>query len=183
MKRFFLAVLLFPLLSLAQDPAGPKSAGEFVVSMLPAFFALLSTLITALIVPALRGWLQEKAKTNALARVAVRIELKAEAVVAYLNAGMRAKFEEAAKDGKITAEEGAQLRDEALRLLKEFLGKEGLDSIAGVLGLGAGLVDTFLKGSIEKAVEKANISAAGKVAGEVFGAPASGTVALPASPQ
>ncbi len=167
LHAWIVGLLLFPALAFADDitqiaTTQPKTVGELLISLLPHVLGLISFALATYVAPALKAWLSEKAKMNALARVALKVETLAESIVAYLNASMKAKFEAAAADGKITAEEGKELADEALRLTKEFLGKEGLLSIGGVLGLATGMVDVFLKGQLEKAVEKANVIAAQK---------------------
>lgn len=151
--KIALIVGLLPLGALAQDAsvAPPKSLGEFALSLLPLALGLLSTGMTALVFPALRSWLMAKAQTNKLANAALKIEHLAEAAHAHISAGMQAKLAAVAADGKITPEEAAECRAEALRLLKEFLGAEGLDSITGVLGVGAGIVDDYLHGALAKA--------------------------------
>ncbi len=135
------------------------SVREFIVSLLPHILGLVALVITGYILPALKNWLTERGKTTKLANVALRVEHLAEACVAHLNAGLKAQFELAAADGRITKEEAETLKADGLRLLKEFLGQQGLTSVAGVLGIGAGLVDTYLSGMIEKSVEKANVAA------------------------
>jgi len=135
------------------------SVREFIVSLLPHILGLVALVMTGYILPALKNWLTERGKTTKLANVALRVEHLAEACVAHLNAGLKAQFELAAADGRITKEEAEVLKADGLRLLKEFLGQQGLTSVAGVLGIGAGLVDTYLSGMIEKSVEKANVAA------------------------
>lgn len=55
-------------------------------------------------------------------------------VVLELNQTMRAKFEAAAADGTITAEEAGKLKDEAVSRAKALLGEEGLRRLKGALG-------------------------------------------------
>lgn len=157
------ALVFFGQAAHAQDvlntqPAPLKTVGEFIVSLVPAFLALVGTLFSAVLLPLLRNWLIELGKTKALARAVLKLETKAEAAVAYVNAGLKAEIELASADGVFTALERARLKDEGMRLFKEFLGKEGLDSIAGALGLGAAMVDTFLQGVLEKKVEAAKVA-------------------------
>lgn len=162
MMRLLVVFALFPFLVFAQTvdipTAPPKTVGEFIVSMVPAFLALLGTVFSAIVLPLLRNWLVELGKTKALARAVLKLETKAEAAVAYVNAGLKAEIEKASADGVFTDEEKKRLKDEGLRLFKEFLGKEGLDSVAGALGLGAAVVDTFLSGVLEKKVEAAKVA-------------------------
>lgn len=146
----FTALMLFAFGAFAQD-AAPKTVGEFAISLIPAVLALLSTAITALVLPALRSWLLEKAKTNKVANAALVLEHLAETAHAHVSIGMQAKLQAVSADGKITDEEKAECKAEAMRLLKEWLGKEGLDSLTGALGVGAKVVDSFLHGALAKA--------------------------------
>lgn len=128
----------------------PSSVSGFLISLIPQALGLLGLLMTALVFPALRSWLTQKAETSKLANVALKVEHLAEAAEAHVRAGLKLKLEALTADGDLSAADRAELKAEALRLLKEFLGKNGLDSITGVLGLGAGLVDSYLSGILEK---------------------------------
>jgi len=148
----------------ALGPVAPvTTASGFLQAILPALLTALAGVVTAVIAllgRALHGWLTEKSKTSALAGAAVKLDAIAEAVVAHVNAGMRAKLEELSKDGEISADDAKALKAEGMRLLKEALGEEGLTSVAGALGIGASVVDTFLSGVLEKKVEAAKPAAA-----------------------
>lgn len=109
----------------------------------------------AILGKALHSWLTEKAKTSALAGVALRVDTIGESVVAHVNAGMKKKLEELSADGELSKDDVVALKAEGLKLFKEALGEQGLTSITGALGIGAGLVDTFLSGVLEKKVEEA----------------------------
>ncbi len=162
MHRLAAVAVLLPAAAFAQDVVvvpSPKTPAELIVSLVPHVIGLVALVMTGYVLPALKNWLVERGKTNKLANVALRVEHLAEACVAHLNAGLRAQFELAAADGKITAEEAAALKADGMRLMKEFLGAQGLTTVAGVLGIGAGLVDTYLSGMLEKSVEKAHVAA------------------------
>ncbi len=136
--------------ALAQDAAAPTTVSGFLLSLAPHALSLLGLLMTALVFPALRNWLTQKAETSKLANVALKVEHLAEAAEAHVRAGLQAKLTALTADGNLSEADRAELKAETMRLLKEFLGKNGLDSITGVLGLGAGLVDTYLSGILEK---------------------------------
>lgn len=136
----------------------PISAAGFLQAILPALLTALATVVTGVIAilgKALHSWLTEKAKTSALAGVALRVDTIGESVVAHVNAGMKAKLEELSADGELSKDDVVALKAEGLKLFKEALGEQGLTSITGALGIGAGLVDTFLSGVLEKKVEEA----------------------------
>lgn len=146
------AIVLFAALA---DPVVPKTLSEFGVSMLPLMFGLVSTVMTMLVFPALKAWLLAKAEVNKFAHAALKLESLAEAAHAHVAAGMQAELAKVSADGVITDAEKAECKAEALRLLKEFLGQNGLDTITGALGIGASIVDDFLTASLAKASAKA----------------------------
>jgi hypothetical protein len=59
---------------------------------------------------------------------------------------------EANADGKITAEEAAQIKAKVMEEVKSHLGMKGIGELAGVLGLGGEALDKLLGSKIEAAV-------------------------------
>lgn len=134
------------------------SAGlaQLIPQLLLGLFGLVGTVVTGFLLPHLRDWLKAKAATSAIAGAGLKLETIGESVVAHVNAGLKAKAESLLADGELSAADKAELKAEGMRLFKEQLGTEGLGSIAGALGLGASMVDTFLSGVLEKKVAQAN---------------------------
>jgi hypothetical protein len=103
----------------------------------------------------------------------------AQTVVAHVERELRPKIQKALEDGKLSAEEGAFLKAEALRLFKEAAGSNLL-GLQKLLGLTEGAVGTFISGLIERAVS------AMKATSPTPGAPAiaspSETPAKPSNP-
>lgn len=159
-------VLLFPVQALAQDaaPATTGSAiGELFVKLLPELLGLVGLAMTAFVLPAARAWLLAKSKDSALARAAVELESKLTAAVAEVNARLKPSIAKASADGKITAEEAAELRREGLAIAKELLGPVGVAAVKAAFGLGSeAAFERFLGGHLEAAVERANIAASVK---------------------
>lgn len=165
----FIALLAFlvPLAAHAQGVANVGTAvsapsqwstalAQLIPQLLLGLFGLVGTVVTGFLFPALNRWLKEKAKTSAIAGAGLKLETIGESVVAHVNAGLKAKAESLLADGELSTADKAELKAEGMRLFKEQLGADGLGSIAGALGLGASMVDTFLSGVLEKKVAQAN---------------------------
>lgn len=137
------------------------------VPVLLSFFGILSTVITTVLLPALRRWLEAKraaedaaGKRSLLTTVALKAEHYAEIVHAEIDATMKPSIEEKLKDGKLDDAEKAELRAEALALFKKIAGTAGLAELSSVMGLAGEGLDRFINGLVEKQVDKANALAA-----------------------
>jgi hypothetical protein len=117
----------------------------------PLFTAVMGALVWA----AGKGgaYLGAKESESKLARIGGWALHLAMGVVADLEATLRPALGQAAKDGKLTKEEMLQLRDAALKRLKELLGERGLGELQKVLGIAAPQLDAYLMGLIERAVD------------------------------
>lgn len=105
--------------------------------------------------------LDAKAAESKIAAIAGRVTHFADVVVHEVDAVVRPKLLEAAKDGKITLAEAEELKKAALDKLKLLLTEKGLGEIQGVFGILLPQVETYLSGAIEKAVAQKNAAAAG----------------------
>lgn len=123
---------------------------ETLVQLLPAAIGLLVLGVLAGLA-ALTKFLLSKSSESKAARVGAVLSDAARAVVLELDTTLKADFKAAASDGKITKEEGEQLKEAALKLLKERL-PGGLLSLAkGVFGA---LTETVLSSVVESAVKE-----------------------------
>lgn len=150
---------LAPLV-LEQAPETPTPAQPteptFVQRIWSYVAPTLATAIGALLVYLLGllvTWVQSKSKESKFAAFVLPITEAARAVVLELDARVKPKLAKFLEDGVLSDAEKAQLRDEALAVLKEKLPGTLLE--AGQKQLG-GLLDTFLKGKIEQAVAEKN---------------------------
>lgn len=128
---------------------------ETLVQLLPSLLSLLALVLSALVFPALKKWLEAKASASAAAAIALKVEHFAEVTVADLGATLRPTLEAASADGTLSADDVAKLRDAALARMKALLGTEGLSLVQGALGIGADAVSGYLQGAVEKSVAKA----------------------------
>lgn len=78
-----------------------------------------------------------------------RLMIVVNAIVADVNVRLRPKLQSFLTDGKITPEEAAELKAEALSLLKAKLAP---DLLVFVRDMGGGLLDNVLSGIVERAV-------------------------------
>jgi hypothetical protein len=165
-RAMFAAMLfLFPALAFAQPvdsttAVAPKTAGEFLMSLLPGLFTLASIVLIKFLFPMLSTWLAALAEKSKVAAVALKVEHFAETVVADLDATMRPEVALALADGILDDLEKAKLRATALERMKVLLGTAGLAQVAGVLGIGAAAVEAYLSGVLEKKVDQKNNAAA-----------------------
>jgi hypothetical protein len=170
-----------PQLLLAQEPApadeptpSGKNASElqaealsFAVKfvLMPLAIAIVG-LMTAGLSRLTKKWGADSAAAEAkgdhdrTAMVLGKLSHFAEVTVQDIENNERAALEEAVADGQIDAAELAKLKGIALDRLKVMLGTEGLAELKEVLGIGAGAIDTFLSGVVEKGVSVVSARAA-----------------------
>lgn len=119
----------------------------------------VSTILLPILMSGL-AWLGARAVTLINARVKnewlkgalVRLDDAVLAVVRELQQTTVDAIKEAAKDGKITDEERARIKDLALASVKSHLGAKGLGELAKVLGLDDGSLGKLISSKIEAAV-------------------------------
>lgn len=131
-------------------------------------FELVSGLLLTTIFPALLGFLRAKASESSAARVTLVVAEAANSAVAVVDRELKPKVLAAMADGVLTDTEKAQLREEALRILKTNVAPEVWTLARAQFGP---LLEGYLKGLIERAVTErraVQASAAGQAAaGEV----------------
>lgn len=155
----FAAAILAPLRALAQTAqwAADQVAGPVIVSeptlagQLLSWVAVAALSVVTLLMGLAGAAMARRAKDSKIWATVNSLWVLAQTVVAHVEKELRPKVQKALEDGKLTPEEGAQLKAEALRLFKEAAGKNLLD-LQKLLGLTEGAVGTFISGLLERAV-------------------------------
>jgi hypothetical protein len=124
----------------------PNPILEYVLPLLIA--ALVAALVFAM--GMLGRWLAARGKASTTFAVVDRVWQVATSVVAHVGKGMANPIATAFADGKITPEEGARLKNQAMLLLKESVNTGELKRVLGLNDVG---VDAFLSGKIEQALD------------------------------
>lgn len=119
----------------------------FVQYVLPPLAVAVGGLLVAAL-GALTVYLREKGKTSKAAWVGATFAELAHAVAAHLEVEMRPKVAKALEDGRLSPEEGAVLKSEAMRLLREKAPPELLSAAKQLFGP---LLETWLSGLLERA--------------------------------
>lgn len=122
-------------------------AEAFVQYVLPPLAVAVGGLLVAAL-GALTVYLREKGKTSKAAWVGATFAELAHAVAAHLEVEMRPRVAKALEDGRLTPEEGALLKAEAMRLLRE---KAPPELLAAAKELFGPLLETWLSGLLERA--------------------------------
>lgn len=123
----------------------------FIRDILPVLSTFTVGVLTWLSVQGGR-MLRARASESKMAAVAAKVLHFGEVVVHDLEVTLKPQLLIAVADGELTPVEIAQLRAVALERFKALLKQEGLNELQSVLGIGAGMVDTYLQGVLEKAV-------------------------------
>lgn len=160
MKRSLLmcvavAALFTPTLVLA-DTAPPEHGALsqlFVEKVAPVLFTGLATLLGWVFVQ-LAQYFGVKKQGSKAAAVAERLFHLAQTVVADLEVTLKPQLLEATADGVLTAAEINTLRGLALTRLKALAGERGLKEAQALLGIAAPMLDQYLNGVIEHAVDR-----------------------------
>lgn len=149
-------------------PAAPTiDWTQIILRVLMAVGALAGTVITTVLLPAARIWLQAKAAdqhataaTKLLVGATMKLDTFIEAGVAQ---GWRV-FEQDMADAQkpdsdggafVTAAELQKAKDDVLAAVKSYLGSAGLAQLTSVLGFGGEMLDAYLRAQIEKKVQAA----------------------------
>lgn len=193
-----IAVLLFALEANAQPLEAPTSthssqaAGQaidwtqIILQVLMGFLALAGTVMTTVLIPSARAWLQAKAsgeQANAVTKVLVGATLKLDTFIESGMAQVWGVFERDMADAMRPESEGgatvtpAELetaKGHVLAEVKKYLGTAGLAQLQSALGFGGELLEQFLKAQIEKKVQAAqeagSIAAANVTSGQAAAA-------------
>lgn len=148
----------------------------FIKYAVPILFPALAALVAWVLV-ALRKKLEAQAQESKIAAVGAKVAHFGEVVTRELEATLKPELKAATADGKLTPEEYKKLRDIAMARLKSLLAEQGLQELEGVLGIGAGALDGYLGGIIERAVAAIPSESLGNSPGG-----ASGVIPLPSLP-
>lgn len=152
MKRFAFAALFIPALAFAAEgepPAGDHGTmGEAILKYIVA--PLLPLLGTALVaaVGFFANWLRVKTQQLRFAQaIATAVDL-VDSVVRNLEATLRPSVAKALADGRLTAEEAAAIKAEAIKLVMASLPEWAAKLLEGTLG---SAVETWMAGQVERA--------------------------------
>lgn len=107
------------------------------------------------------------AQESKLAAVGGKVTTVVSAIVHDIEADEKVAYEEAAKDGVITAEEGKRLKDLAVQRIMSTLGTTGLAQLKEVMGIGASALPDFLSGLVEKHVAAIDVQPGDVVVAQV----------------
>lgn len=129
------------------------------VHVVPAALTAVATVLVWLLFQ-----LSQKAgadtKANKALLVAGRFAHFAGVVVQELNVRMKPMLQAKTADGSLSAQDMADLKAEALRLVKQIAGEQGLTELQEALKIAAPAVDTYLSGLIESKVTEAKVTPA-----------------------
>lgn len=133
----------------AEAPAAELASTEsLVLKILGGLLGILSPLLVALVGMAVR-YLNAKGKDNkVLAAFGVATEL-VHTYVAKAEVELRPQFQKALADGKLSAEEAAELKAKLLEILKRDMPGPVLATLSGALGPA---LEGWLSGKVEQAV-------------------------------
>lgn len=153
----------------SQAPTPPTGIDwtQIILQVLMGLGAVVGTIVPAVLVPALRSWLQAQANdknastsVKLLANASLKLESFIEAGIAdawkVFDADMRAARDEGSDGGsKVTPAELEKAKADVLAAVKGYLGTAGLAQLSGVLGFGGEMLEQYLKAQVEKKVQAA----------------------------
>lgn len=147
-----LGLSLVPLVAAAQT--APTSTSG---AMLTLLYTLVAAALLGLI-GLLAYWSSLKAKDSKLWGLFNIAFLKAQAVVAHVEADIRPDVQRALADGQLSKEEAAILKARAIELFRSAAGDD-LEQLRKELNLGQSTLSVFVSGLIERAVAAIKSSA------------------------
>jgi hypothetical protein len=149
-----LGCLLVPGLARAQDTAAPPAPSPILTAVLQYVVPALVTVLGPLAIWALgqlAAFLRAKASESKVFGVLSVVTEAANSVVAELNVTLKPQLQAALADGVLTDAEKKQLKEAALVVLKTKLPAATLQSAQGLFGP---MLDTWLGGLVERAVQE-----------------------------
>lgn len=149
-----LGCLLVPGLARAQDTAAPPAPSPILTAVLQYVVPALVTVLGPLAIWALgqlAAFLRAKASESKVFGVLSVVTEAANSVVAELNVTLKPQLQAALADGVLTDAEKKQLKEAALLVLKTKLPAATLQSAQGLFGP---MLDTWLGGLVERAVQE-----------------------------
>ena len=129
----------------------PAYVLEFLISILQPIVAALGIWAVAEAIRWIRAHVSHTQSRDALERLVAAVG----AAVGETEQVYVSTLKKMATDGKLTAEEHATARTEALSKAKELLGPKGLAAARGVLGNDEGAIDKWLVALIEQRIAEA----------------------------
>jgi hypothetical protein len=118
-------------------------------------FEIASPVITFLLTAALAAgvrWLSAHTQSEYLRQALVRLNDTVATAVKDVQQRTVDAIRKDAPDGKISPEQAAKIKADAIAIVKDQLGAKGLTQLATVLGISGGAIDALLGSRIEAAV-------------------------------
>lgn len=112
-------------------------------------YSLVGVALTALLAAG-TAWVIRRSKGTWQDLVLSRVWELVSSTVAHVEVHSRPMVAKALADGRLTAQEAAELKGKALELVKQGLGEAGLEQLEKIMGTSA--VGTYLSGLIERAL-------------------------------
>lgn len=149
LPRWLFLLALAPSLVFAADadPAAPLSITSVLWQALVGAAGLAFTTLLSVISLAVRS----RAKSGRYWTLVNQLWTMVQSIVAHAEVELRPQFAKAMADGKLTPEEGSQLKLEVVRLVKDGA-KPALEQLAKDFAMDGGALELLLSGLIERAV-------------------------------
>lgn len=94
-------------------------------------------------------WIHSKTQSSLVDRALTAVSSACHLAVTETWTGYVEALKDSAADGKLTAEERREARDQAIELAKSYLGAKGIALIVDGLGIESDFLDSFLGASVE----------------------------------
>lgn len=137
------------------EPGATTGAG---MAMIAVYIAIAAAVVG--LAGVVGYWLSVKAKESKVWAVVNVAYVKLQAIVAHVEVAIRPNVRKALADGRITPEEGAALKAEAIKLFRDAAGTE-IEDLKKYLNLGEGALAVFISGLLEKALSAFKADTAG----------------------
>lgn len=137
----------------AADAVAEPTIMGYVWQGLLGLAGTVLTVVLGIIGAAIRA----KAKDGRFGALVSQLWVIVQAAVAHADAELRPKFQKALEDGTLTAEEGAALKAEVLKVLRETAAGQ-LQALVKSFGLPEGAISVLLSGLVERAVSLLKVS-------------------------
>lgn len=123
----------------------------FVKYVVPVLFTGIMTLVGIGFSKLAKKWGAD-GQTSKLAQVGSKFAHFGEMAAHDIEATIRKQLDVAAEDGDLSEADYKKMREVGVAKIKELAGTRGLAELKGVMGVGAGALDTYIGGVLEKAV-------------------------------
>jgi len=130
-----------------------------------AFKVLQPVLLASLAWAATRvaDLINHNVKSEKLKRILLRLDDAIALAVKEMNQTIVDALRDMSPDGKLTAEQRANLKAQAVKLAKSHLGPRGVEEVCEILGIAHHEVDTHIGARVEAAVHDLKVGAATRV--------------------